>query len=383
MPPAATSPKDYYDPEIFALERVRLFSRAWIFAGLANELPNANDFLRCDVAGRDVIVQNCNGKLRAFINSCSHRHSRLQEETSGNRKLVCPYHGWSYDDEGLPAGIPGGQNFSQVLATPAAYALRRLELECVGHFIFVRLEPGGPDLRRFLGHAWEFLDQASSGLDANMDQFTATVQANWKTVIENALEGYHVPMIHRSTLGAIDQFSNDAEDIVDHLPDSGHSYMINRANTVWLKRWKRFERALGNWPFKFEHYVHQLIFPNLTITSFMGYSFHIQRFSPDAAGQTSVDSRIYSVRCGGQTEQGSAIMRAVYDEGRGFTRKVFSEDQRACELAFQGVMQAQRQAILGDPVEKRIAHFQAHYRQAMESAEPGRLDKEASACAVR
>jgi phenylpropionate dioxygenase-like ring-hydroxylating dioxygenase large terminal subunit len=365
---AATRPRDYYDREIFAREQRELFARNWIFAGMANEIAQPNDYLRCDIGGRDVIVQNMAGRLRAFVNSCSHRHARIHEELRGNRRLICPYHGWSYDADGVPTGIPKRENFPQVLADPRRFALQQLELECAGHFVFVRLEPGGNDLRGFLGPAYDFLANASGGLDANMDEFSGTLSANWKIVIENALEGYHVPHIHRSTLGSIRQFSDKDSDIIDHLPETGHSYMINQANAEWLGRWKRFERALGSWPFKFDHYVHQLVFPNLTITSFMGYSFHIQRFCPDAVGETSVHSRIYSVRCVGQTEQGAAIMRSVYDEGKAFTRNVFDEDRRACELVFQGVQQAERPAVLASHIEKRIAHFQSTYRRAMRTA---------------
>ena len=371
MPFAALPPQAYYDPDVFAKERSELFAKLWIFAGMANEIASSNDYFRIQVAGRDVIVQNCSGTLRAFVNSCSHRHSRIHEPLKGNRKLICPYHGWTYDDEGIPVGIPQRENFPEVCANPARFALRRLELQCAGHFIFVRAEPGGPSLREFLGHAWDFLVQASAGLHTNMDDFSGDLEANWKTVIENALEGYHVPIVHRSTLGSITQFSQQKDEIVDHLPDSGHSYMINRANAEWLRKWKRFDAELGTWRFKFDHYVHRLIFPNLTVTSFMGYSFHVQHFHPEAPGKTTVRSRIYSVCFDGQTEAGSRIMNAVYAESRSFTHDVFAEDQRACELAYSGVQQAGRPALLANDLEKRIANFHATYNRVM-----GSLDRE-------
>jgi phenylpropionate dioxygenase-like ring-hydroxylating dioxygenase large terminal subunit len=363
---AATMPRHYHDPDTFVSERDRIFARTWCFAGLANEIPEPNDYFLLEHAGLDLIVQNCGGVPRAFVNSCSHRHSRIHEEPAGRRRLICPYHGWRYDNEGRPAGIPGRNNFPQVTAQPESFALRRVELERAGHFLFVRVTPGGPPLQRHLGHVWEFLQRASVGLHHRMDHFRGELDTNWKVAIENALEGYHVPMVHNNTLAAIKQFSDKTEDITDHLPrENGHSYMVHKASGEWLARWRRYERALGTWPFPFEHYIHQLIFPNLTVTSFMGYSFHIQRFNPDAVGRTSVDSMIYSVQCDGQTEQGAGIMRAVYEEGRQFTRKVFAEDKRACELAYAGVRNASRRAVLGAACEKRIAHFQRAYLRAL------------------
>ncbi len=364
--PARTRPAHYVDATIFAHEKATLFSQGWIFAGLAIEISTADDFFLVDVAGRSIIVQNCSGDIRAFLNSCRHRHSRIHEAPSGNRKLTCPYHGWTYDDEGLPSGIPASDQFSVVQSNRQDYALQRVELDQAGHFIFVRLEESGPSLADSLGHAHPFLVKASVGLGAKMDEFRGSVSANWKVVIENALEGYHVPMVHRSTLGSINQFSLKPNDIKDHLPKTnGHSYMTNKANTDWLAKWRKFEAALGRWPFRFEHYVHQLIFPNLTITSFMGYSFHIQRFHPDSVGQTTVHSRIYSVLCEGQTEMGASIMRSVYEEGKRFTQKVFSEDRRICELVQLGLLDAGRPGVLASDAEKRIAHFQNNYLNAI------------------
>jgi len=346
-----------------------MFSNSWAFAGLANEISSPDDYFLIDLAGRNLIVQNCAGKIRAFVNSCSHRHARIHDAPRGNRKLICPYHGWTYDDSGLPAGMPAAEQFPQVLANRENYSLTQCELECAGHFIFIRLQTGGPRLRDFLGPAFDFLRNTSIGLDKKMDEFRGTISANWKVLIENALEGYHVPIVHRATLGAIRQFSTKPSDVVDHLPnDSGHSYMVNRASQDWLARWRKFESALGRWPFRFEHYVHQLIFPNLTVTSFMGYSFHIQRFHPDSVDQTTIDSRIYSVRCKDQNERGIAIMRSVYDEGKRFSQKVFEEDRRICEIVQCGLHQATRPAVLANHLEKRIAHFQQNYLLALDGA---------------
>ena len=363
---ALTQPLHYRDPANFLRERQAVFGRTWSFAGMANEIGNANDYVRANVAGVDVILQNCGGRLRAFVNSCSHRHSRIHELPCGNRKLICPYHGWTYDDEGIPTGIPARANFPQVCANPEQFALRQLEVARVGDFVFSRLEQSGPGLQEFLGEAWDFLSNASAGLEAKMDDFRGTVGANWKVVIENALEGYHVPLVHRDTLAAINQFSMREDAIVDHLPAGrGHSSMTNLADAVWLQRWRRFEPSLGVWPFKFDHYVHHHIFPNLTVTSFMGYSFHIQVFQPVAVDRTDVHSRIYSVKCEGRTEAGARIMRSVYEEGQRFTRKVFAEDQQACALTQQGLQDAERPAVLASNLEKRIAHFQRFYMQVM------------------
>lgn len=362
---ALDAPSLYVSAGRFTLETERLFTRQWMFAGLAGEIASADDYLRIPVAGHDVIIHNLAGELRAFINVCSHRHSLIHTEPRGHRPLVCPYHGWVYDRSGAPSRIPAPEDFPRIAANPSAYRLRAVELDRAGDFLFVRLSPGGPALAEFLGEAFEFLARVSGSLDRPLDEFHATINANWKLVIENSLEGYHVPMVHRNTLGANQQFSRNSEDITDHLVPSGHSFMTNAANQRWLRRWQTYAADVGNWPFSFTHYVHRLVFPMLTVTSFLGYSFHIQRFHPESHNATSVHSRIYSSRHSGRSERGERTMDAIYRENIAFTRRIFEEDRRACETTHAGVLQAHSPAVFGNTLEQRVEHFRNTYLNSM------------------
>ena len=361
-------PRNYVSPGRYSLEIEHLFSRAWVFAGLTGEVAKPDDFLRVPVAGSDVIVHNAGGTLRAFINACSHRHSLIHTEARGHRPLVCPYHGWAYDRNGAPTRIPAPKDFPQVTANPGAWSLKSVELDQAGQFLFVRITPGGPGLAEFLGETGAFLENVSGSLDRPLDEFRSTIHANWKLVIENSLEGYHVPMVHRSTLGANQQFSREAVDIIDHLVPSGHSFMTNGANARWLKRWQTHAAETGSWPFSFNHYVHRLVFPMLTVTSFLGYSFHIQRFHPDAHDATGVHSRIYASAFSGQTERGRRTMEAIFRENIDFTRRIFEEDRRACETTHAGVLQSSSPAVFGSTLEQRVADFRRTYLKALGSA---------------
>ena len=197
----------YGDESVFREECEGLFAHNWIFAGLATDIPASNDFFRVPMFNRDVVVQNFHGEPHAFINSCSHRHSQIQHEIRGNRPLVCPYHGWAYDKRGVPTGIPRREEFPEVCANPEAYRLHSVDLERAGNFLFLRLGGDGADLREFLGEAHGFLESVSEGMDRSLDEVEASVGANWKLVIENSLEGYHVPLVHRNSLAAIAQLT--------------------------------------------------------------------------------------------------------------------------------------------------------------------------------
>lgn len=359
------SPQLYCDPQIFDQERQGLFAEQWIFAGMAHQLRQHNDFIRVDLLGRDVIIQNLRDKLVAFVNVCSHRHSIIHDAPSGNRSLTCPYHSWHYNAEGIPTGIPCKKAFPLVTANPEAYKLQSLELARAGDFIFLRVNPGEQTLPSFLGDAMGFLEQVSAALGTCIDVHESSIQANWKLVIENSLEGYHVPFVHRTSLAKSSeiQFSQDEKDSQDFMPETGHSAVHNHANEKWLQRWSRYQKDIGQWPFMFEHYVHQLVFPNLTVTSFLGYSFHVQHFRPLAHDLTSVHSSIYSTRFDGQSARGKVLMQSIQTENIGFTHQVFDEDKTACERTQRGSAQASRPSIPGEIIEQRVSDFRKTYHR--------------------
>ena len=359
---AYSAPCFFYGSDtLFRQECDGLLSRNWTFAGLANELTEHNDFIRVSMFGTDVVIQNFSGRHVAFVNSCSHRHSQIQYEQRGNRTLTCPYHGWTYDERGIPVGIPCRKEFPEVCASPERFRLSAVQLASAGTFMFIRSTDDGPDLRTFLGERFNFLEMVSESLDRSLEVRESRVQANWKIVIENSLEGYHVPLVHRSTLGAIAQLSREDESVVNHLPLTGHSYMHNAASAEWMKRWTAYSNDVGRWPFSFDHYVHQLIFPLLTITSFLGYSFHIQQFYPEAVDSTVVRSWIYAARFSDQTQRGAKMMEAIFRENVEFTRQIFDEDRVACERAHAGSLQARRFGVLAHRLEQRVAAFRATY----------------------
>jgi phenylpropionate dioxygenase-like ring-hydroxylating dioxygenase large terminal subunit len=100
------SPYHYHNQEVFEKEKSQIFHNNWIFVAFGNDLLNHNDFVTKTIGGIPIVIQNFNGNIKAFMNVCSHRFSTIQNEEKGNRALFCPYHGWSFDKEGMPNGIP-------------------------------------------------------------------------------------------------------------------------------------------------------------------------------------------------------------------------------------------------------------------------------------
>jgi phenylpropionate dioxygenase-like ring-hydroxylating dioxygenase large terminal subunit len=358
---ALIPPSRYREAIWHSHEQAGLFRSAWMFVGMKFELEGLIH-RGVKVGDTELLIQrDATGQPRAFLNVCSHRHAQLCGHGLHQGAVRCPYHGWVYDREGLPVGIPGKAAFPAVVASPQSHRLFEFACECAGEFIFVRLADTGCGLADYLGESWSFLQEISQGMTGLLDDFRAEVQANWKVVIENSLEGYHVPAVHNNTFMHVQGMDLAGFLPVDYLDDPRHSHMTHRANPDWVARFSRMEKKIGRWPNRFEHYFHRLVFPNLTITSFMGYSFHVQVFEPSDIERTTVHSRTIGVNFEGQNPTGAAMIERMHADGHVFTRQVFEEDASICAKVQAGIRQARRPAQLGEGVEDRVVHFQRAY----------------------
>ncbi len=100
--------------------------------------PNAGDWHSLDYIGESVIVvRGADQVLRAFTNVCRHRGSRLVDGSSGcAKKLVCPYHAWTYDLDGRLTGVPDSASYPTLDKDKAG--LVPVDMEIWRGFIFVR-----------------------------------------------------------------------------------------------------------------------------------------------------------------------------------------------------------------------------------------------------
>jgi choline monooxygenase len=354
-------PSHYSSVEHYSLEQEAIFRKSWIFVGMSFELDG---LVHQGVRVGDVslvLQKDKSNRPRAFLNACSHRHTRLCEAGSQKGAIRCPYHGWTYDREGIPRGIPQKEAFPQVIRAPEDFRLSEFPCDVAGQFVFVRLASDGQSLPEYLGNQYQFLVHASAGMTEVLDQFSKSVAANWKVIIENALEGYHVPAVHSRTFMEADGMDSSSDSPQFFFNCGRHSYLEHRANPDWVVRFDRLSKKVGQWPWRFEHYTHHHIFPNLTITSFMGYSFHIQVFEPIGPQSTLVHSRTVGVEFADSTEVGKKMMQRIYQDGHEFTRRVFDEDAGICTKVQEGLRDSRRIAVLGEGIEDRVKHFQSAY----------------------
>jgi phenylpropionate dioxygenase-like ring-hydroxylating dioxygenase large terminal subunit len=192
--------ESYLSPERWQLEMDRIFMRLPLMLALTIELPAINDYKAMSVLGKPVLItRGKDGKARAFLNVCKHRAMHLAAEGSGNcARFACPYHGWTYANDGKLIGIAEASTFGEVERGP----LNLTELPCdeAAGMIFVILTPGlAIDAQAWMDGMYE--DFAALNLETwYYHKARAMDGANWKVAYDGYLEGYHFQAAHTNTV---------------------------------------------------------------------------------------------------------------------------------------------------------------------------------------
>lgn len=200
LPPLA-----YLSDEFFEIEGKYLFANSWSFVGFAHEISRVGDIKPIQVAGQPLfIIRSSKKKIRAFHNVCSHRSTKLINNPQNCKKLItCPYHRWSYNLNGelLAAPFFGGQKTK----LPKDFKLKNYglgEVSCMifKDWIFVNLNNNNESFEEYL----KPLKKQLSGI--NLGSFVPVasiefkeIKANWKFLMENFIEPYHVQFVHKTT----------------------------------------------------------------------------------------------------------------------------------------------------------------------------------------
>lgn len=188
----------YTDPGFFELERERIFRSAWHIMGHENDVPSAGDYVTLDVLGdRVVTVRGEDGLVRSFHNVCRHRAAKLAPESRGScgRRLICPYHAWSYALDGRLSNVPKWQGFESL--DVRQHGLVPVEQEVFRGFIFVRFQAGGPAVAEMMAPYTDEL--AAYDLERLVPNGRVTLRprnVNWKNVADNYSDGLHIGVAH-------------------------------------------------------------------------------------------------------------------------------------------------------------------------------------------
>jgi phenylpropionate dioxygenase-like ring-hydroxylating dioxygenase large terminal subunit len=207
MAPAGhTRPVSFYiDEGQFARERAALFRRQPLGLGYSAQVAKPGDFFTHDLSGVPVLaLRSRDGKLRAFVNACRHRGTRVEWEAcgAGKRAFVCPYHAWTYGDDGALVHVPHAEGFPDL--DRAAHGLVPLPVAEHAGLVWAIPDPMAPDdVSRRLGPLAPELDALGLGTHVPYAQRRYEVAANWKLVNDASLDSYHIRHAHRRTIASM------------------------------------------------------------------------------------------------------------------------------------------------------------------------------------
>ena len=189
----------YTDPAFHSQEVETVWAKCWQVAAREDDVPNANDFIVYDIADRSaVVIRGRDGVLRAFVNSCPHRGTRLFEGKGNAPRIRCGFHGLTWANDGELKQLTCEWDFGD--APPGAFTLAPVKLDRWGGFIFVNFDPAAPPLEEYLEGLPEHFTRWPME-----DRFIAAhvvkpFDCNWKVSIEAFIETFHVIGLHSESL---------------------------------------------------------------------------------------------------------------------------------------------------------------------------------------
>jgi phenylpropionate dioxygenase-like ring-hydroxylating dioxygenase large terminal subunit len=192
--------RSYTDPDQWKAEMELIFKRVPLMLAFTAELPNAGDYKAMDAVGMPVLINRDKaGKVRAFLNVCSHRAAPVASEGHGNcARFTCKYHGWTYGADGKLIGISEASKFGEV--HKSELGLRELPCEERAGMIFVVLTPNAPiDVDAYFRGFLDDFEALDFGNWTYMGSRTIH-GANWKVAYDGYLEGYHFASLHPETI---------------------------------------------------------------------------------------------------------------------------------------------------------------------------------------
>eukprot|EP01103_Thecamoeba_quadrilineata_P018953 TRINITY_DN7492_c0_g1_i1.p1 TRINITY_DN7492_c0_g1~~TRINITY_DN7492_c0_g1_i1.p1 ORF type:complete len:457 (+),score=67.90 TRINITY_DN7492_c0_g1_i1:67-1437(+) len=226
-------PETYHNPNFYDLERELIFKRSWVCVGLDSQLREPGQVKTIDLVDQPILLTVATDrKIRGFYNVCRHRGSCLVNTPAAKQRILrCPYHAWSYSLEGKLLATPQIKNEDREIKKED-YGLLPVHVEKWGPFVFVNLAEEKPiSLKEYLGDLFSVYSTRFPEPPNVEDDWDAVasknyeLNANWKLLVENFVEWYHLPTIHPA-LTSVSEPAN-------HVDAQGNGMYTSFATSPW------------------------------------------------------------------------------------------------------------------------------------------------------
>ena len=361
----SAEPRLYWDEEIAAQEETAIFRRDWVCPGLAAEIPRPGDYLTFTIAGDPVFcIRDKSGEIKTFSNVCRHRMMQLLEGTGCTSRVVCPYHAWTYSLDGQLIGaghMERSEGFNK-----KEVCLPQIRTEIWNGWIYVTLNPDATPVAEALAPLHEVVSRYE------MENYVPVVreehvwQTNWKLLTENFMEGYHLPVAHKATVGA--WFPVEKTVFPDTVYDAfTYQTFQKTGNATYGQAHPDNTRLKGDWR---NTSVLPTVFPTHMYVLAPDHLWYLS-LRPKGVGQ--VDVR-FGVAIAPEVDAmlGYADERTAWiDELTGFFEHVNTEDRQVVEGIYAGSRSAQATPGPLSWLEREIHDFQQYLSRRLGDGQGG------------
>ena len=328
----------YCGDEVLRTERAQILRRTWQFIGHEAMVSNRGDYLAEEIGGAPVVVvRKADGDLAAFHNVCRHRAGALVADGEGNcgEAFTCRYHGWRY---ALDGRLRAATDFGAAPGfDPRQYGLFPIRVETWGGLVFVNLDLAAAPLGETLGPLARTGELPAFPLT---ERRSHAIACNWKTYVENYLEGYHLQMVHP-------EFDEDVV-VADYKVEIEGQVIFHSAPA------RDASVYAGTWAW---------LWPNLAINTYR-HGYMIERITAAGAEETRLDYFYFF----------DPARRAELVEMFAVSDRVTAQDRQVCEEVQRNLRTGiYRGGVLSPKHEQGVAWFQAQVAEAHGVPGPAKL----------
>ena len=359
-----TPAETYTCEERFNLEWESFFKDYPQIIGMSGDLAEPNSFITIEDFGSSILaVRDSTGKFKAYANVCSHRGVEVEAEKRGVKtKFSCPFHGWTFDNNGALVGYPKSEQFGEI--DKECYGLT--ELPALEKYGFLWVHPcsdGKIELNKILG---EKLEKELSHWDferlllSNEEEYETNM--NWKLAIDTFGETYHFSVLHKDSL--FQSFHGNCQ-MFDSFKRNGRLILCKRDIDEMRKLpeedWKI---CTGTLPVYY-------LFPNIIFMPTNEGAFLVREYPLEASPHKSVSKISFyfypeaveeAKKMGISPETGLNPLEELYSA---FGSVIRDEDYVVAASSHKGLKSGNLQFLTFGRNEPALHHYHNTYREAL------------------
>lgn len=202
LPKEAYTSKDWFEKE-----KQLIFGNSWQFAGFIEDVQDPGDYITVQCGNQNLmVVKGRDQRLRAFHNLCRHRGTQLLRAVGKKQKAItCPYHDWTYNLNGQLMSVPDKEKEFPDLELDSI-CLHKASVDLWRGMIWVHPKPNPEPITKWFEGVEEKLGPHDPTRLVEYPEtiYEETINANWKIVVENYIDVYHLAHLHSHTLDMYD-----------------------------------------------------------------------------------------------------------------------------------------------------------------------------------